>query len=95
MCLCSVCLYELRLTLVPSTEFAGCTLGDVQLINFTDNSEEGSRQGILQICINNAWGTVCSDNYFDSTDAKVFCDILVGFNATGLSNTSYIIDMQH
>ena len=74
---------EPTFTLVPSIEFADCTLGDVKLLNFTDNLEEGSRQGILQICINNAWGTVCSDNYFDSTDAKVFCDIFVGFNATG------------
>ena len=68
---------------MPSTEFADCTLGDVKLLNFTDNSEEGSRQGILQICINNAWGTICSDNYFDGMDAKVFCDNLVGFNGTG------------
>ena len=74
---------ELTFNLVPSIEFADCTLGNVKLLNFTDNSEEGSRQGILQICINNAWGTVCSDNYFDSTDAKVFCNILAGFNATG------------
>ena len=66
-----------------STEFANCTLGDVELTDFTDNSEEGSRQGVLQICINNAWGTVCSDNYFDNTDAEVFCNTLVGFNATG------------
>ena len=66
-----------------STEFANCTLGDVRLTNFTDDSEEESRQGILQICINNAWGTVCSDNYFDNTDTEVFCNTLVGFNATG------------
>ena len=65
------------------TEFANCTLGEVRLTNFTDDSEEGSRQGILQICINNAWGTVCSDNYFDNTDAEVFCSTLMGFNATG------------
>ena len=68
---------------VSSTEFAECTLGDVRLTNFTDDSEEGSRQGILQICINNAWGIVCSDNYFDTSDAEVFCKNLLGFNATG------------
>ena len=63
--------------------FADCSLGDVRLTNFTDDPEERSRQGILQICINNAWGTVCSDNYFDNADAEVFCDKLVGFNAMG------------
>ena len=66
-----------------STEYAECSLGDVRLTDFTDNSEERSRQGVLQMCINNAWGTVCNDNYFDSTDAEVFCDSLVGFNTTG------------
>ena len=65
------------------TEFTHCSLGDVRLTNFTDDSVEGSRQGVLQICINNAWGTVCNDNYFDTTDAEVFCEKLVGFNATG------------
>ena len=58
-------------------------MGGVKLINFTDDVEERSRQGVLQICINNAWGTVCSDNYFDGTDAEVFCDLLVGFNSSG------------
>ena len=66
-----------------STEFATCSLGEVRLTNFTDNPEEGSRQGILQICINNAWGMVCSDNYFDTTDAEVFCNNFVGFKTTG------------
>ena len=53
------------------------------LTNFTDDSEDGSRQGTLQICINNAWGTVCSDNFYDTTDAEVFCEELQGFNRTG------------
>jgi deleted-in-malignant-brain-tumors protein 1 len=67
-----------------STGFADCTTGEVRFQDFTDNSEEGSRQGTLQICINNAWGSVCSDDYFDSTDAEVFCSELVGFTATGM-----------
>ena len=66
-----------------STEFAECAIGDVKVINFTDSIEEGSRQGVLQICINNAWGTICSDNYFGKTDAEVFCNLLVGFNSSG------------
>ena len=67
----------------PSTEFADCTTGDVRFINYTDIAEEGSRQGTLQICINNAWGTVCSDEHFGTTDAEVFCEQLEGFNKTG------------
>lgn len=55
----------------------------MRFINYTDIAEEGSRQGTLQICINNAWGTVCSDEHFGTTDAEVFCEQLEGFNKTG------------
>ena len=67
----------------PSTEFAECTTGEVRLTDFIDNSSEDSRQGTAQICINNAWGSVCSDNFFDAKDAAVFCDILEGFSGSG------------
>ena len=66
-----------------STEFADCTTGEVRLTDFTDNSEEDSRQGTIQICVNNAWGSVCSDHFFDNTDAAVFCGQLPGFKANG------------
>jgi hypothetical protein len=67
----------------PSTEAGDCETGDVRFSNSSDNSDEGSRQGTLQLCINNAWGTVCSDNLFDNTDAGVFCDKLEGFTSDG------------
>lgn len=35
----------------------------------------------MEICINNAWGTVCSDSY-GSRDAKVICQQL-GFDTAG------------
>ena len=68
----------------PATEFADCTTGEVILTDFSDNSEEDSRQGTIQICVNNAWGSVCSDHFFDNTDASVFCGQLSGFKANGL-----------
>ena len=55
----------------------------MRLANFTDNPDEATRQGTLQICINNAWGTVCSDDTFDTTDTKVFCEELEGFQREG------------
>ena len=67
----------------PSTEFADCTTGEVRFTDFTDNPEEDSRQGTIQICINKAWGSVCSDNFFDNTDAAVFCQQLPGFLPDG------------
>ena len=43
-----------------------------------DNSE-----GRLEICINNAWGTVCREA-FGLADAKVACGQLGGFMREGM-----------
>ena len=69
-----------------STDFADCMTGEVRLTKFSDNTEEDSRQGTIQICINNAWGSVCSDDFFDSVDAAVFCKQLPGFNTNGTNS---------
>ena len=68
----------------PGIDFADCITGDVRLTDFSDNSEEDSRQGTIQICVNNAWGSVCSDHFFDNTDAAVFCGQLPGFKTDGI-----------
>ena len=46
---------------------SNCTTGDVRLV-----SEISPIEGRLEICINNAWGTVCRDS-FSRDDAKVAC----------------------
>ena len=66
-----------------STEAAECESGEVRLDNFTDDPDETTREGALQICINSAWGTVCNDDLFDTTDAEVFCELLEGFQKEG------------
>ena len=58
--------------------------GEVRLTDFSDNTEEDSRQGTVQICVNNAWGSVCNDYFFDNTDAAVFCGQLSGFTSEGI-----------
>ena len=68
----------------PSTTFADCLTGEVRFVDLSNNAEEDSRQGTIQICVNNAWGSVCSDNIFDDIDAEIFCDQLPGFSGNGM-----------
>ena len=44
-------------------------------------SEDGD-EGRLEVCVNSAWGTVCSDG-FGASDAAVACQSLGGYNGTG------------
>ena len=74
-------------------EFADCTTGEVRLTNFSDNLEQNSRQGPIQICVNNAWGSVCSDHFFDNTDAAVFCGQLPGFKVNGMKFNINLINV--
>ncbi len=42
-----------------------------------------SREGRIEICFNQAWGTVC-DTLFSIPDAKVACNQLGGFQREGV-----------
>ena len=42
-----------------------------------------TRAGLLEVCINNAWGTVC-DISFDRHDTMVACTQLEGFSSEGI-----------
>ena len=48
--------------------FANCTHGDLRLVG----GAVAHLEGRVEICINNAWGTVC-DTAFSSEDAQVVC----------------------
>ena len=53
-----------------------CTDWAVRLVNGSS-----VREGRLEVCLNNAWGTVCEDGFSD-TDASVVCGQL-GFDREG------------
>lgn len=51
---------------IPSPLLLGCTGGEIRL---ADGSQ---REGRIEICLNNEWGTVC-DQIWDNIDAGVAC----------------------
>ena len=51
---------------MSTTEEGNCTTGDVRLNGST------LLEGRVEICINNAWGTICG-NRFSSSDSQVIC----------------------
>ena len=49
------------------TTFANCSDGELRLVSGTDANE-----GRLEVCFNNAWGSVCN-NQFTKEEAIVAC----------------------
>ena len=73
---------------VPSTAIStptgNCSDGELRLEGSSDDMQAGTREGRVEICINNAWGTVC-DTLFRREDAAVVCEQLEGFQRSGES----------
>lgn len=64
-----------------STQPATCDTGDVRLVGGTVG--ERTLAGRVEVCVNNAWGTVCGNRFFDNTDAGVICQQIGGFTREG------------
>ena len=68
-----------------STPSGNCSDGEVRLEGGTVNLQERTLEGRVEICINNAWGTVC-DSAFRSPDAAVVCRRLGLLDVQGQHN---------
>ena len=61
-------------------EFTSCTDGDIRLIGGNT-----THQGRLEMCMNNAWGSVCDSlGIFSRDEAKVACRQLGILQVEGL-----------
>ena len=56
---------------------SNCETGSVRLVGSVDILA-GTREGRIEVCINDAWGTVCN-NRFTSEDAGTVCVGLGGY----------------
>ena len=65
--------------LIETVQQSICINGEVRLVNGS-----GPHEGRVEVCINEAWGTVCS-NGWSNTDANVVCKQL-GYLPIGLYN---------
>lgn len=64
--------------LAIATSSANCSDGDVRLQDGISDLTTGVMEGRLEICINEAWGSVCVD-HFGSAEVNVICS---SFNLT-------------
>ena len=64
-----------------TTEASTCSTGEVRLVG-SENVEDRILEGRVEVCINNAWGTVCNE-FFGQNDAETACASIGGFYSTG------------
>ena len=60
-----------------------CSAGDVRLAGSENISFHGPNlQGRIELCLNNAWGTICNDS-FGSEEVTVVCNQIPGVTSEG------------
>ena len=67
--------------IASNIESGNCSDGELRLSNSQRTFDHGYEEGRLEVCVNNAWGTVC-DTGFNFLDATVACRQL-SFDGSG------------
>lgn len=65
---------------LTTTVFSDCSTGQVRLADLVLNGS--TAQGRVEVCINQAWGTVCNTR-FDEEDAGTVCVVAGGYFRNG------------
>ncbi len=71
----------MTMILEPDTQRSNCSTGSVRLAD--QNLTATTAEGRVEVCINQAWGTVC-DNGFNPEDAGTVCVVAGGFLRNGM-----------
>lgn len=59
----------MHLTIIPSVR---CDDGDIRLVDGDGNTGKSVTGGLVEMCWNNTWGTMC-DRSWSASDAAVVC----------------------
>ncbi len=72
-----------NLFLIATATMAGnCSDGEMRLVGTLDSPITMTRVGTVEVCVNNAWGSVCR-NGFNSPEADIVCNLQSGFTGIG------------
>lgn len=80
----------MHMNFISDTSIAdNCATGEARLLPTNYSCDDcGYIKGRVEVCVNNAWGTICGDSFFSTVDAGVVCGQLGGY----FTNNSEIID---
>ena len=66
--MCSLVTIKFHCTLLFTGSLTQCNYGDIRLVD-----DPASNEGVVEVCIDAHWGTICADHAWNMNDATVIC----------------------